>query len=321
MTPKENMYAVFNWEKPEYIPLAFEAYHICRMPTASVDQAYSGGKDGFGITWEATQDGATPTPGMVVFDDIADWREHVVFPDIDKLDFHAMAEQELKGVDRNEKVIDVISTTGCFERLVAYMGFENALCALLEDPEACADYVHAMTDFRIKFFQKVIDAYHPDVVTYFDDVATSRGLFFSPAIYREIFLPDLKRLIASVSSRGVLFAQHCCGKCEDIVGDYVEAGAKIWSSAQCCNDIAAIKEKYRGRLVVEGGWDTTGPCSFRDGTVEAAVEEAKRCIREYGSDGGFIMQITLLNAEGNSLRVGDARLDEIKRVWKDIASY
>lgn len=321
MTPRENALAVINWKQPEYIPMDAEAYHMCRFATGVVDQPWEGGTDAFGIRWEVTPEGALPAPGTVIFDDISEWREHVRFPDLDKIDFESMAAKELIFADRSQKLIGVLSVCGSFERLVSFMGFENALCALIEDPESCKEYFHSMADFRIKFFEKVIDAYKPDVVTYFDDVATQRSMFMSPEIYREIIKPALKRIVDYVSSRGVIFSQHCCGMCADVLQDYVDCGVKIWSSAQKENDLIAVKEKFRGKLVIEGGWDTTGPCSWIGGSVDEAIAEAKRCIREYGPGGGFIMQITLMNENGNSLRCGDPRVDEIMRIWKEISAY
>lgn len=321
MTPRENMMAVLNWEKPEYIPLALEGYHICRLPTGVIDQPWTGGTDSFGLKWVATPEGAMPEPGQHVFDDITEWRDYFHFPNLDDYDFDEMAAKELAGVDRNEKVVDVLSVCGLFERLLDTMGFEDALCALVMEPEACRDFFSELADFKIEYLSRVIESYKPDMITYFDDLATSRGPFISLKTYREVIKPYHKKIVESVTSKGVIFAQHCCGKCQSLLEDFVELGVTVWSSAQISNDISEIKRDFHGRLVVEGGWDTTGPCSMMDGTVEEAVEEAKRCAREYGPDYGFIMQITLMNKNGNSLRVGDPRLDEVKRIWRDIATY
>ena len=321
MTPKENALEVINWGNPESIPYSGDIYINCRMPTGVVDQPWTGGVDSFGTRWVATPEGAMPDPGIILFEDIEDWREYIKFPDLDKIDFHAMAATELANADRSQKLVNLLSVCGGFERLAAFMGFENALCAFAENPEECKNYFRAMTDFRIEFLKRVFDAYHPDIVNFFDDVATSRGLFIAPETWREIIKPELKRLVDFVSENGVIFSMHCCGMCSDIVEDFAECGVRIWSSAQTSNDIVALKEKVRGRMVIEGGWDTTGPVSMPGGTVEMALEEAKRCAEEYGPGGGFILMIILLNEKGNALRVGDPRLDAIQKVWPEMSLY
>ena len=321
MTPRENALAVINWGKAESVPIEMEIYHPCLAITGIADQPWAGGKDLFGINWVCTPEGPMPEPGKFLFDDISEWRSHVVFPDLDAVDFKAIAAQELAQADRSMRLINVFSVCGIFERIVALMGFEDALCALIEDPESCKDYFNAAADYKIKLHDKIIEAYQPDIITYFDDMASAQAMFMSMDIYREIIKPAHKRIIDAVTSKGVIFTQHMCGKCEVILDELVEMGVKVWSSAQPINDLAAVKEKYRGKLVVEGGWDTTGPCSWAGATTEQAIEEARRCVREYGPGGGYILQITLMNERGNSLRVGDPRLEAVLKEWKNISSY
>lgn len=319
LTPRENGLNIINWGKPEYVPMTSELYHYCRQATNMIDQPLTGGVDPFGVYWVDTPEGSIPEPDKFMFDDIEDWRKYVVIPDPDKIDFKQCAQIDLEHADRSSKLINVNSTTGLFERLTSLMGFENALCALLENPEECRAIFSALADYKVKCMEHIIEEYKPDVITYFDDLATARGMFMSPDTYRSIIKPYHKKIVDSVNSKGVIFAQHCCGRCEDILQDFVDIGAKIWSSAQIINDIKKIKEDFKGRLVIEGGWDTSGPCSYIGGTVEMAIAEAKRAISEYGPNGGYIMQPILLNERGNSLRVGDPRLTEIIRIWPEIS--
>ena len=52
-----------------------------------------------------------------------------------------MAEQELAGYNRDELVLTVPgAVVGFFTRLVALMGFENALISLVCDPESCHEF-------------------------------------------------------------------------------------------------------------------------------------------------------------------------------------
>jgi hypothetical protein len=140
----------------------------------------------------------------------------------------------------------------------------------------------------------------------------------SPKVYREVIKPSHQRIIEAVTSRGVIFSQHTCGKCEELIGDYVEMGAKIWHSAQPMNDLEGILEKYQGQLIVEGGWDSSGPASYIGASVEKLIEEAKRCARVYGQKGNFILMPTLLTENGNSLLVGDPRLEPMLKAFNEI---
>ncbi|WKY45024.1 uroporphyrinogen decarboxylase family protein [Eubacteriaceae bacterium ES2] len=318
MNQRENFFTMIEGKKPEFIPNVLEVYKTCVLGTGITDQPWQGGMDPLGVNWIATKEGAIPEPNKFLFDDIAEWKNVVHFPNVDELEIDAVAQIELADVNREEKVVHVFSVCGLFERLAAFMGFENALCALAEDPESCQEFFEAFADYKIAVHNRFIDAYQPDVITYFDDLATSTGMFMSPGAYREVIKPSHRRIIEAVTSRGVIFSQHTCGKCQDIIGDYVEMGVKIWSSAQVSNDIEAIQDKYQGHLIVEGGWDSTGPVSYMGASVEVVIAEAQRCAKQYGSKGNYIFMPVLMNENGNSLIVGDSRLAPMLEAWHKV---
>lgn len=318
MNQKENFKVMLEGGKPEFIPIVTELYKICLLATNNADQPWQGGCDPFGVNWIVTREGAIPEPNKFLFEDIADWRQHVHFPDIDSLAIEHMAQIELADANRSEQIILVLDVCGLFERMAAFMGFENTLCALIEDPESCHGFLAAFADYKIACINRIIDAYQPDVINYFDDLATARGLFMSPKTYREIIKPHHKRIVEAVTSRGVIFSQHTCGKAEDIIEDYVEMGVKIWSSAQVSNDLEGIMQKYKGQLIVEGGWDSSGPASYLDASQDAVNNEALRCAKQYGQYGNFILMPTILNEKGNSLVAGDPRLPEMITVWHTV---
>jgi hypothetical protein len=321
MNQRENFFAMIEGKKPEFIPNSMEVYKSCIAGTSITDSPLMGGVDSFGVNWVATKEGTMPEPNKFLFDDIADWKEYVNFADLDSLGIEAAAAKEMEDFNqnnRNEQVVNVFSACGLFERLAAFMGFENALCSLVEDPDSCQEFFEALADYRIAYHNRFIDAYQPDVLTYFDDLATANGLFMSPKVYREVIKPAHQRIVEAVTSRGVIFSQHTCGKCEEIVGDYVEMGVKIWHSAQTMNDLEGLQEKFNGRLIIEGGWDSSGPASYIGASTEVLIEEAKRCARVYGQKGNYIFMPTLLNENGNSLFVGDPRLEPMLKAFNEI---
>ena len=62
--------------------------------------------------------------------------ELVKFPDLDAWDWSKVEEiDHISEIDRENKVFEIMFVNGPFERLHMLMGFENALCALLTDPE------------------------------------------------------------------------------------------------------------------------------------------------------------------------------------------
>ncbi|MGI6217667.1 MAG: uroporphyrinogen decarboxylase family protein [Coriobacteriales bacterium] len=274
------------------------------------------GVDPFGIDWVVTSAGAMPdTRVPPKFTEIEEWRDYVHFPNLDDVDFKGTAEVEMNGIDRSEKLVFYYSACGVFERLAAYMGFADALVAIAENPDECRAFYEAFTDYKIAVAERIVDAYDIDVYYNFDDVATAKGLFISPDTYREVIKPCHARLAKAITDMGVIFGEHTCGKCEEIVPDYVDFGAKIWTSAQIMNDISGLQERFKGQLVIEGCWNSSGRPGFIDATEEEVRAETRRCLSEYGSKGGYILRPVIFNERGNSVIVGDDRLKAVADEW------
>jgi hypothetical protein len=318
MTPRENVLEVINWGNPEYVP--FSAMCSPRLPAfGRYESPPQGGLDAFGVNWIVTTEGSMPDTRKFTFDDISEWRTYVKFPNLDDFDFKAIAQEDLSRVDRNMQLINVQSFCGLFERMVAFMGFENTLFALVADPDSCKDFFDELSKFEVKVIERLVDVYKPDIITYFDDLAHARNLFMSVETFRSIIKPYHKRIADAITSAGVIYSQHICGKAEELIGDFVEMGARIWSSAQIMNDLVSVQKKYRGLLTIEGGWDTTGPPSSIGASLETIIEAAKHSINTYGVNKGYICSPYIVNERGPAQLVGDKRFDELKRIWPEIS--
>ena len=165
----------------------------------------------------------------------------------------------------------------------------------------------------------MIDAYKPDAITYCDDLAAAQNLFMSPSVYRKVLKPHHKRIIDVIVSRNVVCIQHTCGRCEGIIDDYVEMGIQIWSSAQHMNDLTEIQKKYGKKLLIEGGFNSSGRAGCIDATVEEILTEAQRCLDAYAKTGNFILYPCIMNERGNGSIVGDDRFAPLIEFWKEYA--
>ena len=82
------------------------------------------------------------------------------------------------------------------------------------------------------------------------------------------------------------------------------------------NDLVGILQKYKGKLVVEGGWDSQGEPSMITADEAIVRAETKRCMETYGKYPGFILSPVMFNERGNSVLVGDDRFAFIEDEWK-----
>ncbi len=252
MTPKERMLAFFHHQPTDELPsddglfVLFDAEAYAERPPHEI-----GGTDWWGVEWkyEATIGAISPDhTKSPVMEDICDWREVLHFPDIDAWDWSRVEEiDHISEVDRENKVFEMMFLNGPFERMHMLMGFENALVALLAEPEEVEAYLDAYMDWKIHLMEKVIGIYKPDVLMFHDDWGTQNSMFFSPNLWRELFKPQIQKAVDRCHELGVIFELHSDGMIEDIVPDFVEMGIDSWQGQEI-NDVAKLKEITGDRL-------------------------------------------------------------------------
>jgi uroporphyrinogen-III decarboxylase len=257
-----------------------------------------------------------PAPGEFILKDVTQWKKIVTIPDVEQYDWQKIAEQEAARFkfDRERLVSWFMSSNGVWMRLVALMGFEEAMIALIEEPEACNDLLTAVTDYKIHLAEKVATYYRPDVFCNSDDIATERNLFMYPETYRKLIKPHHKRLNDAVKNFGMIPVQHTCGHAESCVEDYIETGAAAWNTVQVSNDIAGLLDRYGNRLSFEGGFDSIGKPGHPDASVEEVIAEVERCFRDYGGKKGYIFMPAMINSVQNAEEKNAAVIETVNRL-------
>lgn len=253
-----------------------------------------GGTDWFGVQWiyEEMTDSIVPDPYRPhIMEDISEWREKVVFPDLDGWDWSRCRELDgLDRIDRENKVYDLMLPFGPFERLHLLMGFENALCALLTDPEEVTAYLDAFMDYKLKLIDKIAQHYRPDMINFQDDYGTQQGLFFSPELWRKLFKPQLQKAVDRCHAHGMLFEMHSCGRVTELIPEFAEMGCDSFHGMNIV-DIPRAK-KITGTSIV---YHTTLDYQRYQAAALAGTiteEELRRDVRESlerNAEGGFYM--------------------------------
>jgi hypothetical protein len=303
LSPKENYLRAMRHEETEYVPFGMgpDAAPCGFFTPFEHGNETTGWRDGFGVRWVASDSTAgsyLPEPGAFILKDVTQWKKFVTIPDVEQCDWPKIAEME-QGVfktDHDKQALGYWCGVGVWERLAAVMGFEEAMIAMMEEPEACYEFYTAVTDYKIKLAEKIAKYYHADVFLNFDDIATERNLFMSPDTYRKLIKPHHKRLNDAVKSYGMIPVQHTCGYAELCVADYIETGAAAWNATQPTNDVAGILDKYGDKFCIEGGYDTNGKAGRPDATIDDIKAEVERCFREYGGKKGYIFTGMVLTA-------------------------
>lgn len=312
LTPRENALLAYRHQVPEYIPCFFT--DIALIQACPAMERYTGhmvGEDYFGVEWtyEPTIHAPMPTPGKHLFESIEDWREGIKLPDLDAVDWEKQADIDVHtdfqafvagaGIVPFQDGISIYDTdklrvcmiiNGPFERMHACMGFENALMALLEDPEECQEYFKAMFDWKIEYIKKIAQYYDMDVINFHDDYGTADRMFMNPELWRELIKPNLKRVVDTCHELGLIYQHHSCGYVEPILGDIAEIGIDAIDTLQACNkNLPELKKKLESRLTFCGGFDNQHVLDVPGVTPEAVKKEYRRVIDSLAPGGSYVI--------------------------------
>lgn len=244
--------------------------------------------DGFGITWILDEYGPITEPGNVLMEDISEWKEKFHIPNPDDYDWDHALQEEYSMVEPGKAVQTII--TGAFMQLVNAMGFENALMALVADEDEVREFLDALVSYQEIALKRMLERVQVDFIQIFDDIANSTNLFMAPDVYRKLIKPYHKRLLDAAKSvvPGIPCEIHCCGKCEAVIDDFVEAGFMAWQPAQPMNNLTAIQKKYGNSFVLVGTWDNVAVSKAGEITEEEVRRSVRECMDRYAPGGGFI---------------------------------
>ncbi len=297
MTPRENMELIFQHKHPEYIPhLGYHAYgirdYIVERPIMTT------GYDAWGFHWiscETSLNITHPDTHDIKFEDVSEWREKANIPNLDEIDFTTMIEEAKAFTNRDEKMLQYVSLNGIFERSHILMGFENALCACMEDPEEYGEMLKAFADHKIRLFKKVYEICQPDILVYHDDMGTQASQFIGTDFYEEYLFPQYKRIVDAAKEIGYKYVvQHSCGRIEALIPSWISCGFDGWDSVMPCNNLAKIKETYGNQMIFMPGLDTQqvlGNTSASRSDIEHMVVEWMELLA--GDGKGLIIDSTV----------------------------
>ena len=323
MNPRENMMAILNREKSDYVGDIMPTIELIMDPLFLADMAAPGTlewQDTWGTTrmWVPGAPGPHPhiTDENKVIKDIEDWEEQVTFPGLTGFDWtNAVAQAE--AVDRRERFVGSFMGTGIFERTHFLMGMEDAFCAFYEEPEAMHDLQRKICDWKLDYIDEFCKHIQPDIVFYHDDWGSKKNTFLSPEMWREFIKPLQQEISDEFHRRGIIYMHHSDCFIQPLCPDMVEIGVQIWQGAIPQNDIVQIQKDTNGELAMVGGVD--GPAIDIEGLPEEEIRaEVRRAIDTYCPGGRFYPSI----ANGCCFieRNNEIYLDELEkygRIWAE----
>lgn len=312
ITSRENWLRFLRGETPQWMPLVSEVQFIhpaivpdnmargAVMENQKVSHDQFGGPDMYGVQWvyDPVVGGSMEAPAVPpILKAIEDWPDVIHFPDIDSWDWEGAATRNRDYLSP-DRLRSTTIFTGIFERLISFMGFEEAAMTLIDEDyaEELGELLTKLTDTNIKLIEKMKQYFDVDLVCFHDDWGGQLSPFFSLQTCREVLVPHLKRVVDYCHSHGILLELHSCGHNDALVPAMVEAGVDAWCGQPMC-DKFALWEQYGEKLAIG--------INFSSGDPQTVEDEVQQIIQRVRPGTPQKRMYIRDRANGKTLDIGD----------------
>ena len=252
-----------------------------------------GGLDMFGIKWiyEPQAFGSMEAQGEELFDDANDWPDTVKWPDVDSWDWAGSAEAN-KDYFNPDKFVQPWLFTGWFERLISFMGFEEAAFSLLDEDQedAVYDLMMKLSDLYIDIVDHFMQYYsHIDSFYVHDDWGSQASALFNADVAERLIVPAMLKFNDHCHSLGLITELHSCGNAGAVqTPNIIKAGWDSWTP-QRMNGNAELWEKYGDQIILPPSLDQVS----KDWSDEDQIAAAKAYVDRFCNTPGKMPYISM----------------------------
>jgi uroporphyrinogen decarboxylase len=178
--------------------------------------------------------------------------------------------------------------------LLAGHTFTDWMCLLLTEKDYVYSILQATAERNIEnlklYFEAVGDCIDTVLVST-TDYGTQTGELISPQIFKELYLPNMKRVNDFVHRHGnIKTMYHTCGSVRKLIEHFIQAGVDILNPLQVNTanmDPRELKQEFGGRIVFWGGGVDT-QTTYQFGTVEEVRRQVQERMDVFAPGGGYV---------------------------------
>lgn len=175
-----------------------------------------------------------------------------------------------------------------FTQFLELLGYENALMALLEEPEKCHAILAAFTRGSVDYGTRLAGQ---DVDAVLLSSAFAGAGFISRAQYETFVLPYERQVHTAIRALGIPTYVHTCGAIGDrleLMADTATGGIDTLDPPPLGTvELEDAKRRVGDRLFLKGNIDSVN--TLLRGSVEAVRADARRRVAVGAPGGGFIL--------------------------------
>jgi uroporphyrinogen decarboxylase len=303
MTPRQRIMAALNLQEPDKVPFAdwtdpgIRGELTRAMGYDSLDDAQFHTKMGMDAICYAEDDymapqfckkiideqGAAHLLGEGLIKSEKDFEEIFVLTDPNKPGYFNKAKRYVDRFGNSDLAIFAGMRTGMMNTIFS-MGLMEFSTALYGNVKLIETMLDRYIDWNIRVAEGLIEA-GIDFLVCYDDIAFNSGPIFSPKVFREIFLPRMKRFADTLT---IPWVYHSDGDVSIIFDDLLSMGMNGYNPFQPdVMDIFKYKREYGARLCLWGNIDLKYTLSA--GTEDEVETEVREKIKDLALGGGYIL--------------------------------
>ena len=206
--------------------------------------------------------------------------------------YRGMKERVQDIYDNTDKAILVNNPFGIWEQAIALRGMENALADLAINVAYAEALADRLLEWQKVYWEEVLGRIgkYIQVVKVNDDLGWKDGPLMSPRIYRRVYKPRHKALVAFIRERtDAKIYIHSDGDIYPFLPDFHEIGIDILNPVEVTArdmDSARLKAEYGDKFSFWGGGCSNVILTL--GTPQDVEAEVRHRIRDFAPGGGFI---------------------------------
>jgi uroporphyrinogen decarboxylase len=212
--------------------------------------------------------------------------ESYIPPDPHKSGRYNSIERALK--EHTGKKAVILHLNDVFSIPSRLMPFETFLIKMMEDPEIIKALVKMSVDINLEMAKEAVKRGIKIVYTG-DDFAYNSGPIVSPKQFRDIFYPELKRVVTGYKELGLIVIKHTDGNIMPIIDMIIDSGFDCLDPIDpiAGMDLKKIKYLYGDKICIKGNVDCSTTLSFK--SIDETIKETRNCLEIAMSGGGYIL--------------------------------
>lgn len=151
-----------------------------------------------------------------------------------------------------------INAGSIFGWLRNWMGIENISLAFYDDRAFIEQAAEEMGDYMVAFLDKALEGVEYDYGLFWEDMAYKSASLISPKLYKEIFVPQYRRITDRLHLAGIdVMMLDSDGNVDELIPIWLDLGINFIYPMEVAAgmDVIALRKKFGKELIIGGGID------------------------------------------------------------------